>query len=356
VTFKSVADTTLSLATTIGFAVKDWQSLAVGAATLETLIGFFYPQSQNEAITAVFEVRDELLAAVNNEGEVILAGVWQDFAKEHFADINASAMTYGRYITPVLAASGTPKETDLVTSQENASFASDLEKELSDQTGGSSLLTKATGFLELSVDCRNTSIHLHLLAATWYLSWCKMGLLWEWLKIQNQYLPQITAYKAAHPDWQQHLADVTGVPASSADDTGSLYHTAMATWLPHFLSYAAPILSTLDANLKKVDAAVAKRTADFTLEHDASGWYYRDAQTGQTSKHMPNRDTANIAMITDIGSVTTGLQNDMYTEYDLGGVDPEQVTTSLKTLDEFRDAATTYGIPLDSSGTTPPSP
>lgn len=342
----TAADAALGFAQTLGFAVKGWTPLAIAAGGLETLLDLFFPSSQVSVVDVVVDARDEIIDAIEQEGEAILGGMWQTFANQYLAEISTAQDAYATTFGGLMAQGNVPAGAEgnpIVVSVETSDFQSWLGS-VQAQTGSTSPLLDACHFVELQADQKYTSIHLYLLSATVFLSYCKLGLLMESMQITAKYQKQLADYKAGHPDWNQHPEQVPTVPRSAADLTHSVYFTLMTQHVAPFLDYAEPIVTTLRDNIAALQAAVDQRARDFVLKQDSSGrWYYEDVRTHVTSAPT-DQATATVGMQLQVGMATTQETSEQETRLGLVGIDHDQVKTSAQTIEELKKTRDLYKL------------
>ena len=333
--YVSVSDSVLSLTTTVGFAVKDWQGVAIASATAETVLGFFFPPQQAATATQVFAVRDQIMDALVAQGQAILGGVWQDFSDQYLASVRTAQDTYSLMFTEVLniPAGQDPHGPTRLDEDKFKAWT----QAIGAQTGSTSPLLDACHFVALRPQYQDTSINLYVLSASIFLSYCKMGLLLELLQLQAD-------YQATNGQSPTSGKPLPPPPDSYADLKTSWYYGLLTTNLGAFLGYAKPIVATLTANFASLDAALEKRARDFTLQHDSDGWYYRDGRTGTTGDPT-DKGTAQQGMDLEIGIAQSSLKQQLLTQYGMLTVDREETENAAKAINELEDTANDFPPP-----------
>jgi len=342
-----VANTVLGFTQTLGFGVKGWTGLAIGAGAAQAILSIFFPAAQDATLTAIHDSEEAITDAINAEGQAILSGVWDMFAKQYLANVTTAQQTFGTIYAGFKALpSDALESTDDPVDATIASGNLDTWKSSIDGvTGATSSLLTACNFVIDQEDKRNLTIHLYLLAATVYLNYCKLGLMVSYTRLVAAYPSLLATYKTDHPDWETHQDKLPILPMSFGDLTTDAYYSLMVQRLPEFLGYAKPLVDSLTSHLAAKSAAVEKRARDFELRSDGHGkWCYVDTRTKATSA-WTDQVTASTGMQLEIGIAQDLERAAQDALYGMAGVDPDEVALAAKAIDALVRTKNEYANP-----------
>jgi hypothetical protein len=229
------------------------------------------------------------------------------------------------------------------------------------------VLNDVTNWVSVHLSHERRTIPLYTYAVGLFVSYCKLGMVWELNEIIETYKQQNDAYTTALKAWNTwnktdpslrgaqpvllakpdlpFIGDETGMTAAqkaaneALKDTfkkNSIFADKITTYLPGYIKHAQTLIDAVTTDFNDRQAQIDARLAKFSLAQSGSNYFYTDTQTGFSSTPVSDQALAQGQLDIAKGVEEAAIWNALTTKYDLAEISQTVLDTLQKTVDDWK--------------------
>lgn len=362
---KTLGDMGFNFAMCAAFAVPAvGPILAAGISGMQQvfdiLIGGGQPVKLSQTLATYGELESEMQATVQH----IDASIWTSVKTQYFTDFELDMDAYNLTIGQAEAQQGSTRTdkiaADVLQSQWDTSFGAAREP----MDPHKSSMLRLTTWLGNYPAQQQDTLSLYQAAAGLYLNYCKLNMLIDcnlmyrkYLFAADQYHVDLAQFQTQHQQWQSADPATRGPePVKPSTLTApeqnflNLLDSDAADnvryYVKEFITYADPIVATMEQGIAARDLGVAQRIAQVVQKSDVNGnYWWEDAADGTSGTKTTDKSMADAYLQMQQGQARAQTWQALTDQYNLANVVPAQLTQARDIVTYWQTCQTSFAVP-----------